>query len=153
VSTCDPARNQLFDLSNKLIQDKSHPLSLRSVGARGGRVNLGQWRALRKSPTKTKITAITIHKNKTKLEPLQCSPKAGAPSVMHRVTSSLPWILDNLEAEGSGLCPREAEPSPHCVTVAGFSFLPEKARSKLGCQASSLMSQVQWLECPAYFRL
>jgi len=45
--------------------------------------------------------------------------QAGAPSVMHRVTSSLPWILDNLEAEGSGLCPREAEPSPHCVTVAG----------------------------------
>ena len=57
--------------------------------------------------------------------------KAGAPSVMHRVTSSLSWILENLEAEGSGLCPREAEPSPHCVTVAGFSFLPEKAQSKL----------------------
>ena len=64
--------------------------------------------------------------------------KAGAPSVMHRVTSSLSWILENLEAEGSGLCPREAEPSPHCVTVAGFSFLPEKAQSKLGCRASSM---------------
>ena len=42
---------------------------------------------------------------------------------MHRVTSSLAWILETLEAEGSGLCPREAEPSKHCVTVAGFNFV------------------------------
>ena len=50
--------------------------------------------------------------------------KAGAPSVTQRVTSSLSWILENLQAEGSALCPREAEPSSHCVTVAGFRFVP-----------------------------
>ena len=48
---CDPARNQLFDLTNKLIQDKSHLLSLRSVGARGAGSTLGLWRAQLKSPT------------------------------------------------------------------------------------------------------
>ena len=70
----------------------------------------------------TKIIPIINHEN-----------KAGAPSVMHRVTSSLAWILENLEAEGSGLCPREAEPSPHCVTVAGFNLVSEQSQSKTGC--------------------
>ena len=49
--SCDPARNQLFDLTNKLIQDKSHLLSLRSVGARGAGSTLGLWRAQLNSPT------------------------------------------------------------------------------------------------------
>ena len=61
MSTCDPARNQLFDLSNKLIQDKSHPLSLRSVGGR--RVNLGQWRVEgpKKISNKRRIKYKSVH--------------------------------------------------------------------------------------------
>ena len=49
---CDPARNQLFDLfANKLIQDKSHPLSLRSFGARGAGSTWASGGPKAKSPT------------------------------------------------------------------------------------------------------
>ena len=65
---------------------------------------------------------------------------------MHRVTSSLAWILGTLETEESALCPREAEPSPHCVTVAGFNLF---SQLKLGGQAN--IYQVQLLEYLAYF--
>ena len=44
ASTCllDPARNQLFDLFNKLIQDKSRPLSIQSLAlGPGGQGQLG----------------------------------------------------------------------------------------------------------------
>ena len=49
--SCDPARNQLFELTNKLIQDKSHPLSLRSFGARGAGSTWASGGPKAKSPT------------------------------------------------------------------------------------------------------
>ena len=58
--SCDPARNQLFDLTNKLIQDKSHLLSLRSVGARGAGSTLGLWRAQAKSPTIKELSLLRL---------------------------------------------------------------------------------------------
>ena len=48
----DPARNQLFDLfANKLIQDKSRPLSLCSFGARGAGSTWASGGPKVKSPT------------------------------------------------------------------------------------------------------
>ena len=46
--------------ANKLIQDKSHLLSLRSVGARGAGSTLGLWRAQAKSPTIKELSLLRL---------------------------------------------------------------------------------------------
>ena len=87
---------------------------------RASESSVGEWRAARSTDTNSisiKMQPPIISNHSVTNQRI----KAGAPSVMHRVTSSLPWIVENLE--GSGLCPRQAEPSPHCVTVAGLSLV------------------------------